>query len=356
MPKVKNSTYSGDKLECCVCLENKALINQPCGLSSHKICRSCITKVIESIPISISTPTISCQYPFSTCGHVYSNPFIKNILKEKYPIYKIASDRYKYDDYSTEYCPRCNSLLVFEDEIDYNSIYDCDYCLKSFCFGCKKESSFEKSTCYDCSGYNNINPNTFNHFFYKKDREGLTDYFYLNRDVDPEEACSQLVQKIENLSVVCPVCITPIQRSEQCNSLKHCHVEICYNCGKFTEIGRELEDHWSARGLGCARWESDPIYENLSSTYKCKEGVCYSHNMGDCKDLTHSSGKDDHCNFKKNQYVYHALRSLLPRIRYKVIDLLPDSMQDYIPSTEIFDYVDCDQRYEDTKDYIINIY
>lgn len=72
-----------------------------------------------------------------------------------------------------------------------------------------------------------------------------------------------------------------------------------------------------------------------------------------CKDPTHSFGKDDNNLFKRKQYVYHALKSLLPRIRYKVIDLLPDSMQDYIPSAEVFDYIDCNQGYEDTKDYMV---
>lgn len=352
MPKVKNTPRNIDDLECCICLENKSLINQPCGITCHKICKSCITKVIESIPISSSLPNIECQYPFSTCNFVYSKPFIKNILREKYPIYKIANDRYTYDDYSTDYCPRCDSLLVFEEEIDYNQIYDCVYCLSSFCFGCKKESSFDETSCYTCSAYNNINPYTYNYFFYKKDRKELVDYFYLNKDVDPGEACSQLIQRIEDLSVTCPICITPIQRSEQCNSLKHCHVEICYNCGKFSEIGKDLDDHWSARGLGCARWESDPVYEQLSPTYKCREGVCYSHNMGDCRDSTHCHGKDDHFLFKKKQYVYHSLKSLLPRIRYKVIELLPKEFQKYIPSCEVFDYVDCNQRYEDTKNYM----
>jgi hypothetical protein len=305
------------------------------------------------MPISVNSPSICCQYPYSTCEFAYSKPFIRNILKEKYPIYKLATDSYTYNDYSTGYCPSCESLLVFEDDIDYSEIYDCVYCLKSFCFGCKKESSIEITNCNICSGFNIINPYTFNYFFYKKDRNSLTDYFYLNIEVDPEEACKQLLEKIEDLSVRCPVCITPVQRSEQCNALKHCHVEICYICGKFTEIGKEHEDHWSARGLGCARFESDPIYSQLTPSYKCKEGLCYSHNMGDCKDPTHSFGKDDNNLFKRKQYVYHALKSLLPRIRYKVIDLLPDSMQDYIPSAEVFDYIDCNQGYEDTKDYMV---
>lgn len=357
MPKVKNVPRNTNELECCICLENKVLINQPCGITSHKICKSCITRVIESMPISSVSPNILCQYPFSTCDHVYSNAFIKNILKEKYPIYRIANDKYTYDDYCVEYCPHCDCLLVFEDDIDYGTVYDCFYCLKSFCFSCRIESLDGNSRCFNCSGYNVINPHSFNYFFYKKekDRECLTDYFYLNKEVDPEEACSQIIQKIEDLAVRCPICTTPIQRSEQCNSLKHCHVEICYNCGQFTEIGDDLGDHWSARGLGCARWETDPIYSKLTPTYKCKEGECYSHNMGDCNDITHSDGKTEHILFKKKQYIYHSLKSLLPRIRYKVIDLLPASFQEYIPSTEAFDYVDCNQRHEDTKDYMANV-
>jgi hypothetical protein len=248
MPKVKNSPRDVEDPQCCICLENTALINQPCGIRTHRICKTCITRIIESMPISVNSPSICCQYPYSTCEFAYSKPFIRNILKEKYPIYKLATDSYTYNDYSTGYCPSCESLLVFEDDIDYSEIYDCVYCLKSFCFGCKKESSIEITNCNICSGFNIINPYTFNYFFYKKDRNSLTDYFYLNIEVDPEEACKQLLEKIEDLSVRCPVCITPVQRSEQCNALKHCHVEIClrkvYRNRKRTRRSLECSRSW----------------------------------------------------------------------------------------------------------------
>jgi hypothetical protein len=352
MPKDKPQILKDVDVECCICYGKDSLVNQPCGISEHKICTPCIEKIIKTIPIKEGKPEISCQYPFDDCKIKYNDGILEKILKERYMIYRIASDKYTYQDCGVEYCPNCESVLVFEEDIEDGYIYDCTYCLNSFCFRCKTQCFGSNNSCFHCSGYPNINPYSYNYFFYKSNRQELTDYFYINAEVDPLDACKQIIQKITELSVRCPICITPMQRSEQCNSLKHCHVEICSNCGKFSKIGESLGDHWSARGYGCARWETDEIYSKLTPTFSCREGLCYSHEKGDCTDSSHETGKSDFSDFRKKQYIYHSLKSLLPRIRYDVIDLLPESLEEYVPSAEVFDYIDCNERYEQTKSFM----
>lgn len=339
--------------ECCICLDKKETINQPCGLNSHRICKPCITSIIKKIPISEANPNIPCQYPFGDCDKVYGKTFIKTILKDAYPLYKLARNSYLYSNYVTDYCPGCDSLLVFEPEIDYEMVYECAFCEKWYCFKCKTESLDECISCAKCTGYDNINPHGQNFFFYKEEkRENITDFFYVNSQIDPKTACNQLVQKLTEVAVRCPVCITPIQRSEQCNSLRHCHVEICSNCGTFSKIGGELSDHWSARGHGCARWESDPIYNDMIPNFICKEGECYSHEKGDCNTLLHEDGKNEQAIFKKKQYMYHSLKSLLPRLRYEIINLLPDEFKDLVPTNELFDRIDCNSEHLTTRFYM----
>jgi hypothetical protein len=355
MPKVlavKTETEPEKPIfECCICLDKKDTINQPCGLNVHRICRQCITSIIKKIPISENKPNITCQYPFSDCESIYGKTFVKAILKDAYPVYKIARNSYIYSDCDTVYCPGCGVLLVFENRIDRDMIYECASCEGWYCFTCREENSdVTASFCKKCSSYENINPFAFNYFFYKENpRIDMTDYFYTNLEITPDVACEQIVQKITDVAVRCPVCITPMQRSEQCNSLKHCHTEVCFNCGRFSKIGQDLEDHWSARGHGCARWYTDPIYKELLPSFKCSEGVCYSHITGDCVDPSHSGGKTDHVEFKKIQFMYHSLKSLLPRTRYETIRLLPEEFKKYVPGDTRLDEIDCSSEHVNTK-------
>lgn len=340
--------------ECCICLVKKATINQPCGLTAHKICVSCITKIIETIPISQESPEIHCQYPFTNCEYTYTKAFIKTILKDRYPIYKLAKDMYTYKDYSVNYCPGCRKILVFDEDIEEAHVYECIYCFRAYCFTCRMESSQIDGQCEKCCNFYNINPLALNRFFYKdKPRKTIADFLYINSQIDCEEACKQITERVTNITVKCPICTTPLSRSEQCNSLKHCHTEICYNCGEFSNIGDDLGDHWSARGHGCPRWESDPAFKTFTPDYTCVEGECYSHSNGDCRNPTHTSGKHSYNEFKRSQYVYHSLKSLLPRIRYKLIEMLPENVRNYLPRAVTWDRLDCNSEYDDIRNHIV---
>ena len=341
--------------ECCICLEKRKTITQPCMMDTHRICISCITKIVKSIPISETNPDLCCQYPFSECEYIYPKSFLRNVLKERYIIYKIAKDVYTYNDFCTMYCPSCSNLLIFEDELQEESVYECIYCFKKHCYTCQKQNSCELSSCVYCDGFYNTNPNSKNNFFYKKikDRANLSDYFLRNFEITPEIACEQIVEKTKTMTVECPVCTASVFRTEQCNGLTHCHVEICFSCGEFTKIGEKLKDHWSARGHGCPRWETDPVYKKYIPNYCCQEGVCYSHGLGDCIDSNHEKGKQDLNEFKKKQYVYHSLKSLLPRIRYSVINILPENVKCYLPSPGTWDHLDCNNNSDDYRNHFL---
>jgi disulfide oxidoreductase YuzD len=331
--------------ECCICLENKHTIKQPCYKQEHRICTSCIFKIIRSIPISKEKPKICCQYPYEECKVEYSDIFVKSVLKDRYDIYRFAKDSYMYPDYMIEYCPGCENLLVFDEDLEYNHVYECLYCFKSYCYTCGMKSDKKEGLCKNCKRFDNINPYANNYFFYKNvlNRKNQADYFCINKDINVLDACGQIVEKLKTGSVNCPCCITPLQRSEQCNALSHCHIEICFWCGKFSKIGQTLYDHWSARGKGCIRWNSDPGMNNYLPSYSCVEGVCYSHRIGDCTDEAHKKGKEFYYEFKKKLFVYHALKSLLPRIRYEVISYLPLEYRKYLPKYITFDEMDCIQ-------------
>lgn len=351
LPVISNNL----SFECCICLENKITISQPCMMDTHRICMSCITRIVKTMPISRSNPEICCQYPYSSCDYVYSKNFIRNVLKEKYIIYKIAKDVYTYYDYSTFYCQSCSKLLVIDEPIEEDKIYECIYCFKRHCSTCNRENTSNSEYCITCDGFCNINPMEKNLFFYKaiKDRTTLADYFLSNEEITPHLVIEQLIEKLKSITVKCPVCTSSIFRTEKCNALKHCHVEICFSCGQFSKIGEELLDHWSARGHGCPRWETDPIFKKYIPNYICEEEKCYSHISGECSEKTHESGIDSLNEFKKQQYVYHSLKSLLPRIRYKVLSIFPEQYKKYLPSDNTWDNFDCNTNYDRIRTHIL---
>lgn len=342
--------------ECCICLENKITVSQPCMLDSHRICISCITRIIKTMPISQDKPDIFCQYPYSQCDYVYSKSFIRNILKDKYIIYKIARDVYTYYEYFTVYCQNCSKLLVIDEEIENEKIYECIYCFKRYCYTCGNENLTDSEYCDICDGFNTINIYEKNKFFYReiKDRENLADYFLKNDEIDSSLALQQISDKMKSVTVKCPICTSSLYRTEKCNALMHCHVEICYSCGQFSKIGEKLMDHWSARGYGCPRWETDPIFKECVPLYKCEEEKCYSHMSGECKEKSHEIGRESLNEFKKQQYLYHSLKSLLPRIRYKVISMLPDNLKKYLPPDNLWDNLDCNTKYIRIRNHVVS--
>lgn len=340
------------KKECCICLEKKRIvtqmIDQPCMKSSHKICKDCIRKIVSVIPISPDNPNICCQYPWEQCEYRYSKKTLITILKEKYNLYVRARLCYKNPDYIIRDCPFCSvKIRIPEDqlsEMGYNVI-SCGVCLNTVCIDCNSSCGLIYYICLYCIEKNEYtNLYSYNNWFYKNG-EDICDYRFKNLEITPEIALEQIIDKFDStqeteLHVKCPVCKISIYKTEACNGIKHCHVEICYSCGKFSEIGKELEDHWSAVGdRGCPRFDNDPFW-NIHNKTKCVEGVCYNHEIGSCKVEEHYDSLFRYREFRKKQQMYHHLKSLIPCVRETVIELLPPKLHKYLPDKKIFEFLD----------------
>lgn len=350
MPKV--ITHKNSTIECCICLDKKSIINEliiaPCN-PSHSICKKCIKTIIISMPISGADPEITCQYPFSDCDYVYPRQMIKEVLRDKYLLYKTASLQYFHEDFFIRKCITCNgNLLIPELEIGYmgDNIFLCDICEKEFCIDCNSEISSEEPNCILCEDFNiYTNPLGPNYYFYKQENKNtIIDYFLKNQEITPTLAAKQICEKIKeegDVYVNCPVCSITLKKSEQCNGIKHCHVEICYSCGMFSEIGKPLRDHWSAFGdRGCPRWDSDNLWKIEVPDYICLDNQCHSQEQGDCIIQEHQQGLLSMQEFRKKQHVYHQLKSLLPLTRYKTMLLLPDNLKKYVPEMKTLEYLD----------------
>lgn len=354
--------------ECCICLERKGrrmMVDQPCLKSDHKICKSCIERIALTIPISLENPDIYCQYPWFVCNHKYRKRTLKNILKDKYDLFLSAHLAYKHNEYIIKTCTFCSGKLFIDkgdiEEMGYN-IMICSTCKNDICIDCLSGDNLVNCVCTICIDTNEYtNTNSFNHFFHKEDGDSICDYKIKNMDVSKDLALRQIINRYipdpqVELHVNCPVCKVSIYKTEQCNGIKHCHVEICYSCGKFSDIGVSLEDHWSARGdRGCPRFDQDPFWHSVSEM-KCIEGVCYGHNIGPCTVQDHLDSILKYQEFRKKQHMYHSLKSLLPHIRQKVIDEMPENLCKYLPPKGIFHYLDdnpCD--YEARQEYKCNI-
>lgn len=353
--------------ECCICLEKKSilveLIDAPCKNPRHSACNSCLKRIIKSIPISYENPRIKCQYPFSECRHEYSKKMIKEILRNKYPLYKAASLQYSNEDSVIRSCKKCNyNIIIPETEMSYmgENIFLCEMCLEEVCIDCGSRISPDEPNCIVCEDLNlYTNPSTSNYYFYKKDnKKNIVDYLLKNDEVTPRIALEQIEYRInleDDIYVVCPICNISLKKSEQCNGIQHCHVEICYSCGMFSEIGKSLVDHWSATGdRGCPRWDTDLLWKKEIPLYECVDNVCHGQDQGDCKIKDHEEGIFLMQEYRKKQHMYHSLKSLLPITRYKTLLLLPDYLKKYFPEMKIWDNLDSNLfSIKIRKDYIL---
>jgi hypothetical protein len=244
-----------------------------------------------------------------------------------------------------EYCPNCDKLLVFEDDSEI-TVCVCVHCRFSFCNVCRDR--VDDYYCLKCDMFNEINPYAYSNFFTSdSEKDDITDFKIKNKDITVKLAVNQITEKIENNSVRCPCCKTFLFRTEQCNALKCCHIEICSFCGEFSDIGTELHDHWSARGIGgCPRFLADTVCSIKVPEFRCIDGLCYSHSMGECKTKDHVVGIFKMEEFKKRQLLFQHLASLLPRIRYILIEKLPDSVKKYLPENDIFDSLDNSSKFK----------
>lgn len=330
---------------CCICLEVKnnssKLIYQPCNIKTHKICKDCLSKTLGQIPIGEKNPVVKCQYPFVECQSkkFYKDEIIFKFLKDRFFIYKEAKEKYLHPDYYIKVCGECNTTgYVLKKDIDILNFsrYMCNHCCSINCFTCSEKTN-QYNSCDQCYSYNFYNnPVNFNYFFPKpkNKRLYLTDYKFLNKELDSKFLINFISKRFQNeqVYVSCPVCEIPIEKSEDCNSIIHCHVEICNVCGMFSNVGEQLFDHWSSRGLkGCPRWDTDSCIKNDVKNFVCVERQCYGHVEGNCDIKDHTQGVLEYKTYKKKKLMYHFLINIPQEIRTNVMNNLPVALVKYLP-------------------------
>lgn len=339
---------------CCICFDSKdQLIFQPCGIKKHKICKKCLYKLVESIPISEASPELKCQYPFEKCNSpkTYNDEIILRILKNRFFIYAEAKEKYINPDYTKKRCGVCNAVSYVITNSQCNE-YMCTACNIINCTTCC-EAFY--CACYLFNAYNN--PVNFNYFFpkTKKRRLFLTDYKFKNEELTVPFITKFLLKKFQEdvTYVACPVCDIKIERTEDCNAISHCHTEICNACGMFSNIGEKLKDHWSARGFrGCPRWYNDPCLVDSLEDFKCVEGDCHGHLIGNCQVEDHKKGLLEYTLKKKKKLLYHYLINTPKQTRDKVISKLKGKLGNLMPSGEQLYRVDMNSNLTSIyKDY-----
>ena len=167
--------------------------------------------------------------------------------------------------------------------------------------------------------------------------------------------------QIDELHVKCPICFYGLYKTEQCNTIEHCNVEICYACGKIGDChyNFKLGDHWSEIGInGCPRWDESPIWNNMfDCNFHCSS-KCYGNLIGDCSIPEHQDGIHNLITIRKMAHIYHKLKSLLKDIRSDVLQIIKNDerFEEYIPDEAVFNFIEqnIDHYYDFTYYSFIN--
>lgn len=348
-------------------LPSDMLLLAPCN--KHYCCVGCLRRVVddyENHPINRSSSHMYCPYPFLDCvtatgsrcifehSHIEKicatdeqfNRYTAHALKHSFPGFELVSCPARYFSRLTSTFVDCQSQVLVDVDSICNTevgelIVTCDqniFCFKRFCFYCQRVMRYGQLCCDVCRvSQENTNPMMFNRYFNKEtDAEAAVHNEYAERpilkkeimfrnfEVTADVALRQLTELIEDGTgwYVCPVCKVPMFKSEKCNAVCHHNIERCYVCGRIGEGSRGLGNHWNGSGVGgCYRFDYDS-YLRDNFGYLCQEGVCHSHERGDCITEHHQpilrAIEDD----RKRAYVYHAIKSLLPDVRYAVLEAL----------------------------------
>lgn len=350
----------------------------------HHLCTTCIRRIIhnyDSHPINENNSLFTCPYPFEKCqndvgfDYTFGHHLIKKICRtdKEWNDYTRYSDQYAFPGFTMVKCPFpvyldgiCESVILVENavlrEADIGDlIISCDQnarCLKRFCYHCKTPLSYSQSKCPECKlRYENEHPDVFNYYFTKDKTTPITenivdhynpdnphsgpgddvgyhqllfeesDYLYLNKEITHDIAVKTIMSAIADAHdyMRCPICNMSLYKTEKCNGLSHHGIERCYVCGRIGEKMRGLFNHWSPSGIeGCFRFDNDNYVETHLPFYKCREIICFNHDLGDCEVPEHQVGVLSLVNTRKCGYVYHMIKSLLPNIRHNVYDTLFD--------------------------------
>jgi hypothetical protein len=360
-------------------IPNDILILSVCR--KHYLCIACLRNIInnyENHPINSNNSHFSCPYPFKPCttdigfSNTFSHQSIKKIFQSEEELNNYISyvEQYEFPGYTIIKCPfklyggdDCNAqILIDNDDLRHGEegdiIVECNQnerCRKRFCYHCKNSISYSYTFCNDCKlTFENENPNVFNYYFNKNINKpvdetlysepvGLldtstdvlkfneSDYLYQNKEITEDIAISQITSVISDINshMICPICKISIYKTEKCNGLSHHGIERCYACSRIGLKIKGLVNHWSCLGEeGCYRFDNETFVTKYIPTYMCSELYCSNHEKGDCKIEDHQQGILDLEVMRKSAYVYHMIKSLLPKLRYTVYDKLYETFKD----------------------------
>jgi hypothetical protein len=385
------------------------LLTFPCN--DHEICVKCLRAIVTDYtchPINHEHSHMTCMYPFDNCYEKLPHHYLAEILThDQFIRYLCHAEKFEFPGYEKVKCPGkywshpdsqfidCSgTILVNIAEINKSDIGDLViYCRKgsgtgtacfgNFCYHCKKNLSFFQETCSDCKMKNeNTNENSYNYFFntpfhlpecslFCSESDISNDWcichlnstlrLFRNSEITFEIATTQLINLIDDINTfyICPICKIPMERTEKCNGVSHHDIERCYVCGRIGQEIRGLVDHWNQRGIGgCYRFSSDTyITENFN--YQCLENLCFNHEIGECAIPEHQPALISIQIDRKKAFLLHSINSLLPTLRFKVLDYLVEKYQgtpneDLLPkkSTLLF-LMDHPERYLDYSECII---
>jgi hypothetical protein len=354
-------------------LPDSLILPFPCG---HEICMNCLRRRLNDYsnhPINHQHSHMQCEYPFDSCSSYLKHEHVQKVLDEDdYIQYYTHAMKYEFPGFKKVICPGkmwgtfgssdisqfvrkdCKSTIL----VDINMIKECEVgdliircdnlsCYGNFCYHCRENVSFFQESCIDCKVRNeNTNPMAFNYFF-NTDTDTDTDtdtavadvgtdvgelVLYRNHQITFQIATSQLLNLISDINsfYICPICKIPMTKTERCNGISHHDIERCFVCGRIGQSIRGLGNHWSTTGIGgCYRFFSDSYTEAFE--YNCVENLCHNHEIGECKDPDHQFALAQLEMDRKRAFVLHAINSLLPDLRFRVLDYLYNY---YIQSSE----------------------
>lgn len=363
-------------------LSKNTIVKSACNI--HYICIQCLHTIVTdwcNHPINQHNSHVYCPYPFSDCltpmgtKNIFSHQAILKILsKQEGEQYQYHADRFAFPGFTLVPCPcidtiyltRCNFPVLVENELILSTevgelIIQCHQnprCCNKFCYHCNREIMYYNDTCIKCKlTSENSNPNILNRYIIKYDNLNSTnenlsftneslsftnesDYLYYNKDITIDIALNYIINLINNHDTICicPICKICLHKTEQCNAISHHNIERCYACGRVgSHINGISNSHWSSNGInGCFRFNNDTFVIKYIPEYKCNY-ICQNH-QGDCVITEHQDGIDKLNNIRLRAIIYHCIKSLLPSIRFIVLDLLYDKYANIPTAYELLPY------------------
>lgn len=349
-------------------LDESFVLLGPCG--EHSTCVSCL----RHLSLDFTNHMINENFSYIRCCNpsdcltpsgiptFFEHSQIKKILSfDEFHSYSSHSEIFEFPGYHTKRCPLCSTPnIIPNDKIKNtprdNLIVECaQNCHKLFCFYCNQRiDGIQNKHCQSCTNSSLLtDPNRLNYYFYKPLhlREKPDDILLKNSQLSPDIVLSQLSELVNpdnDVCVKCPHCLSKLFKTEQCNTLDHCKIEICYSCGKIGEklYSWKLGDHWSETGInGCPRWDSATYWNDVAHcNFLCKDRQCYDFDKGDCSIPEHQQGVSNLKHERLKNIIYHKLKSLLSPLRNQLLVFLLDypHLLDYIPPPSVFTQLEND--------------